>query len=104
MPLHSRRAITANDSTTDILYQLGMTQESGTETRVRALADWLGDSARVALQVAHSGTIVTVSMATPAPVHIHCIAAILWHSQEMPVSYNIRGLVSRELLRYATLE
>ena len=102
----------ANESTVDILYQLGMTQDEGTATRVRALLDWLGDSARVALQRSHAGDYMdathyvsstrvqsTTDLPNPAPAHIHCMAAILWQSHELPVSYDLAGITTRDLLR-----
>ncbi len=38
---------------------------------------------------------------SPAPAHVHCVAAILWYSHDLPVTYNIHGIVSKQLLRYA---
>lgn len=33
----------------------------------------------------------------PSPSHLHCVAAILWHSYELPVDYDLPALLSREL-------
>ena len=32
---------------------------------------------------------------SPAPAHVHCVAAILWYSHDMPVTYNLHGIVSK---------
>jgi len=110
LPLHGRVSGMANESTIDILYQLGTKQDSGTPARLKALMDWLGDSARVALQKSHGGysrdsyngmphhSMMHVDLPSPAPAHVHCVAAILWHSHELPVTYNIRAVISKELL------
>ena len=79
------------------------------------MTDWLGDSARVALQRIHGGdttqgllrdgypglprTGLAVDLPSPAPAHVHCVAAVLWESRERRVNYNLPGIVSRELLR-----
>ncbi len=36
---------------------------------------------------------------TPAPAHVHCVAAILWWSHENPVTYNLQNIVTKDLLR-----
>lgn len=33
----------------------------------------------------------------PSPSHLHCVAAILWHSYELPVDYDLHALLSRDL-------
>lgn len=33
----------------------------------------------------------------PSPSHLHCVAAILWHSYELPVDYDLPTLLNREL-------
>lgn len=33
----------------------------------------------------------------PSPSHLHCVAAILWHSYELPVDYDLPALLNREL-------
>lgn len=33
----------------------------------------------------------------PSPSHLHCVAAILWHSYELPVDYDLHVLLNREL-------
>ncbi len=110
LTLHGKVNGMANESTVDILYQLGMTQDLGTAARIKALLDWLGDSARVALQrnsmdsaPSHYPTSRLGSAAdlpNPAAAHVHCVAAILWQSQDLPVTYDLPSLVTRDLLRY----
>ena len=77
--------------------------------RVEALAQWLGDSARVALQ--RNGIYTDdayrpsprerydVGLPSPAPAHVHTIAAILWQSHELPVCYNLPDIITKDLLR-----
>ena len=100
----------ANESTIDILYQLGMTQDCGTASRIKALLQWLEDSAQLALQRARSAhqdsgynsfprRHTTPDLPAPAPAHIYCIAAILWSSQELAATYNLEELVTDHLLR-----
>ncbi|XP_076097651.1 dual E2 ubiquitin-conjugating enzyme/E3 ubiquitin-protein ligase BIRC6-like isoform X3 [Mytilus galloprovincialis] len=97
----------ANDSTVELLYQLGITQDPGTSKRVQALLNWLGDSARVALQktafssdgysrIPHHTTFM--SLPSPAPTHIHCVAVILWQSHQLPVEYNLNALITKDLI------
>jgi len=71
------------------------------------MIDWLGDSARTALQKAHGGLAegyhhygLPVDLSTAAPAHVHCVAAVLWNSQEKHVGYNLFDLVSMDLLRF----
>ena len=110
MPLHGKVNGVSNESTVDILFKLGTRQDEGTEARLKALLAWLSDSARVGLQKSsassspsgeshsvHSGQ--QADLPTPAPRHIHCIAAILWHSHDLPVSYSLASLLTRDLLR-----
>lgn len=33
----------------------------------------------------------------PSPSHLHCVAAILWHSYELLVEYDLPALLDREL-------
>ena len=35
----------------------------------------------------------------PAPAHVYCIAAALWHSQKLQLDFNLQATVSRDLLR-----
>jgi len=73
------------------------------------MLQWLGDSARVALQrkAAFSDdgyrlTPHTVPMATlpgPAPQHVHCIATALWYSCETRVDYNLSQHITKDLVR-----
>ncbi|XP_030643061.1 baculoviral IAP repeat-containing protein 6 [Chanos chanos] len=96
----------SSDSTIDILYQLGTTQDSGTKDRIQALLQWVHDSARVAA-LKRSSPIGYVGQGSspsreygllmPSPSHLHCVAAILWHSYELPVDYDLPVLLNREL-------
>ncbi|XP_067844789.1 baculoviral IAP repeat-containing protein 6 [Heptranchias perlo] len=95
----------SSDSTIDILYQLGTTQDPGTKDRIQALLKWVYDSAGVAA-LKRSGHIATVNtenitreygLLMPSPSHLHCVAAVLWHSYELPVEYDLPGLLNREL-------
>ncbi|KAJ8248503.1 hypothetical protein GJAV_G00242730 [Gymnothorax javanicus] len=95
----------SSDSTIDILYQLGTTQDPGTKDRIQALLQWVQDSSRVAA-LKRSGHMGYVSPSTspreygllmPSPSHLHCVAAILWHSYELPVDYDLPVLLNREL-------
>ncbi|KAL6101444.1 birc6 [Pungitius sinensis] len=100
----------SSDSTIDILYQLGTTQDSGTEDRIQALLQWVHDSSRVAAHKisSHMGYIGAgagsssawsreYGLLMPSPSHLHCVAAILWHSYELPVDYDLPALLNREL-------
>ncbi|KAK9411867.1 baculoviral IAP repeat-containing protein 6 [Crotalus adamanteus] len=95
----------SSDSTIDILYQLGTTQDPGTKERIQALLKWVSDSARVAA-VKKSGRVNYVcpnsstreyGLLMPSPSHLHCVAAILWHSYELLVDYDLPALLNREL-------
>ncbi|CAH1791767.1 unnamed protein product [Owenia fusiformis] len=99
----------ANDSTIEILYQLGIKQNDGSQARVQAMLQWLGDSARIALQKSaiypddgwRESPRETSSfeiLPSPAAAHVHCIAALLWHSQELGVVYDLHQVVTRDLL------
>ncbi|KAM9726353.1 LOW QUALITY PROTEIN: dual E2 ubiquitin-conjugating enzyme/E3 ubiquitin-protein ligase BIRC6 [Menidia menidia] len=98
----------SSDSTIDILYQLGTTQDPGTKDRIQALLQWVHDSSRVAahkmggpLGYAAAGSSSASSreygLLMPSPSHLHCVAAILWHSYELPVDYDLPALLDREL-------
>ncbi|XP_062862910.1 baculoviral IAP repeat-containing protein 6 isoform X2 [Trichomycterus rosablanca] len=96
----------SSDSTIDILYQLGTTQDPGTKDRIQALLQWVYDSSRVAAlkQNFPSGIMGPATsqsreygLLMPSPSHLHCVAAILWHSYELPVDYDLPALLSREL-------
>ncbi|KAK2527056.1 hypothetical protein Q9966_010515 [Columba livia] len=89
----------------DILYQLGTTQDPGTKDRIQALLKWVSDSARVAA-MKKSGRVSYVGpnsstreygLLMPSPSHLHCVAAILWHSYELLVEYDLPALLDREL-------
>ncbi|XP_077994932.1 dual E2 ubiquitin-conjugating enzyme/E3 ubiquitin-protein ligase BIRC6-like isoform X2 [Glandiceps talaboti] len=100
---------TSSDSTVDIIYQLGTTQDQGTIHRVKALVDWLGDTARVALQKhgrEHGGSFQraprTLSpaeqgLSMPSAAHVHCVSVIIWKSYEKPVEYDLPGVLTRDL-------
>ena len=99
----------ASPYTVEILYQLGITQDTGTRSRVHALLRWLADSAqshlhRTAMDRGHrmgvfapdpSSTLST----SPASEHVHCVAAILWYSHELPVDYDLLSLLTPDLIR-----
>ncbi|XP_041468480.1 baculoviral IAP repeat-containing protein 6-like isoform X2 [Lytechinus variegatus] len=88
--LLGRPSSLASDSSVDIIYQLGTGSDPGTRERVQTLLDWLGDTARVALHM-HSSyhraprtfSPIESGLLHPAPIHVHCVAAVLWatHSQ-----------------------
>uniref|UniRef100_A0A3B3YZP8 UBC core domain-containing protein n=1 Tax=Poecilia mexicana TaxID=48701 RepID=A0A3B3YZP8_9TELE len=96
----------SSDSTIDILYQLGTTQDSGTKD-IQALLHWVYDSSRVAAHkmsapagyasAGSSSSSREYGLLMPSPSHLHCVAAILWHSFELPVDYDLPGLLNREL-------
>ncbi|XP_072783307.1 dual E2 ubiquitin-conjugating enzyme/E3 ubiquitin-protein ligase BIRC6 isoform X7 [Taeniopygia guttata] len=95
----------SSDSTIDILYQLGTTQDPGTKDRIQALLKWVSDSARVAA-LKKSGRVSYIcpnsstreyGLLMPSPSHLHCVAAILWHSYELLVEYDLPALLDREL-------
>ncbi|XP_054052336.1 baculoviral IAP repeat-containing protein 6 isoform X8 [Rissa tridactyla] len=95
----------SSDSTIDILYQLGTTQDPGTKDRIQALLKWVSDSARVAA-MKKSGRVSYIcpnsstreyGLLMPSPSHLHCVAAILWHSYELLVEYDLPALLDREL-------
>ncbi|MFT7805918.1 baculoviral IAP repeat-containing protein 6 isoform X6 [Arapaima gigas] len=95
----------SSDSTIDILYQLGTTQDPGTKDRIQALLQWVHDSSRVAAlkRSGHMGYVSPSSspreygLLMPSPSHLHCVAAILWHSYELPVEYDLPALLNRQL-------
>ncbi|XP_010143351.1 PREDICTED: baculoviral IAP repeat-containing protein 6, partial [Buceros rhinoceros silvestris] len=95
----------SSDSTIDILYQLGTTQDSGTKDRIQALLKWVSDSARVAAMkksgrasyICPNSSTREYGLLMPSPSHLHCVAAILWHSYELLVEYDLPALLDREL-------
>ncbi|XP_075902304.1 dual E2 ubiquitin-conjugating enzyme/E3 ubiquitin-protein ligase BIRC6 isoform X2 [Nelusetta ayraudi] len=99
----------SSDSTIDILYQMGTTQDSGTKDRIQALLQWVHDSSQVAAHKMSPGPVgyagcYSLSASSreygllmPSPSHLHCVAAILWHSYELPVDYDLHALLSRDL-------
>ncbi|XP_062620865.1 baculoviral IAP repeat-containing protein 6-like [Saccostrea cucullata] len=111
MPYLGKVCGQANESTVELLYQLGMVQDHGTRLRVQALLSWLKDSARLALQRSSLSTSEGYrrvqqelsSLPSPAPSHIQVVSAILWQSNDLPVEYDLGGLVTRELVRYRNI-
>ncbi|KPP76527.1 baculoviral IAP repeat-containing protein 6-like, partial [Scleropages formosus] len=99
----------SSDSTIDILYQLGTTQDPGTKDRIQALLQWVHDSSRVAAlkRSGHMGYVSPSSssreygLLMPSPSHLHCVAAILWHSYELPVEYDLPALLNRQLFDWS---
>uniref|UniRef100_A0A4X1TBG9 Dual E2 ubiquitin-conjugating enzyme/E3 ubiquitin-protein ligase BIRC6 n=1 Tax=Sus scrofa TaxID=9823 RepID=A0A4X1TBG9_PIG len=95
----------SSDSTIDILYQLGTTQDPGTKDRIQALLKWVSDSARVAAMrrsgrmsyMCPNSSAIEYGLLMPSPSHLHCVAAILWHSYELLVEYDLPALLDREL-------
>uniref|UniRef100_A0A2K6ES84 Baculoviral IAP repeat containing 6 n=1 Tax=Propithecus coquereli TaxID=379532 RepID=A0A2K6ES84_PROCO len=95
----------SSDSTIDILYQLGTTQDPGTKDRIQALLKWVSDSARVAAMkrsgrinyVCPNSSAIEYGLLMPSPSHLHCVAAILWHSYELLVEYDLPALLDRDL-------
>ena len=73
--------------------------------RIQALLQWVQDSSRVAAlkRSGHMGYVSPSSspreygLLMPSPSHLHCVAAILWHSYELPVDYDLPVLLNREL-------
>jgi len=73
------------------------------------MLQWLGDSARVAIQRKsvfsdnsyRQSPFETqyVSLPGPAPLHVHCIATVLWQSCETRVEYNLSQLITKDLVR-----
>uniref|UniRef100_A0A8C3XU63 Dual E2 ubiquitin-conjugating enzyme/E3 ubiquitin-protein ligase BIRC6 n=1 Tax=Chelydra serpentina TaxID=8475 RepID=A0A8C3XU63_CHESE len=95
----------SSDSTIDILYQLGTTQDPGTKDRIQALLKWVSDSARAAAMkknvrisyICPNSSTREYGLLMPSPSHLHCVAAILWHSYELLVEYDLPALLNREL-------
>ncbi|XP_051469047.1 baculoviral IAP repeat-containing protein 6 isoform X5 [Apus apus] len=95
----------SSDSTIDILYQLGTTQDPGTKDRIQALLKWVSDSARVAAMkkggrasyICPNSSTREYGLLMPSPSHLHCVAAILWHSYELLVEYDLPALLDRDL-------
>ncbi|ESP03095.1 hypothetical protein LOTGIDRAFT_157060, partial [Lottia gigantea] len=96
----------ANESTVEIIYQLGTLQDDGSPHRVESLLKWLGDCANRNLDkvnlsnngLSHENYNSNRSTAIPAPSHIHCIAAILWQCQQLPVQYNLKQLITQDFV------
>lgn len=73
------------------------------------MLQWLGDSARVALQKRGAFSdegfrqtpheVRNLSLPGPAPLHVHCIATVLWQSCETRVEYNLSQLITKDLVR-----
>jgi len=85
------------------------------ECRIIALMNWLGDSARVALQQSNASSVLNsedtdryhpivpqsscVGLPAPAATHVHTIAAILWHNHEQIENFDISDVITTELFR-----
>lgn len=75
---------------------------------MEALLQWLSDCAQMAVQqnaiFSHDNYATSTHLRSslnqpnPAPAHVHCIAAILWQSQEIPVAYDLSAIISRGLV------
>lgn len=73
--------------------------------RIQALLKWVSDSARVAAMkrsgrmnyVCPSSSTIEYGLLMPSPSHLHCVAAILWHSYELLVEYDLPALLDQEL-------
>lgn len=77
--------------------------------RVHAFLQWLADSSQAYIQrlssvhetrlgssIPEPASPISVN---PAPEHVHCVAAILWYSQELPVTYNLLELITPNLVQ-----
>ncbi|XP_035825485.1 baculoviral IAP repeat-containing protein 6 [Aplysia californica] len=109
----------ASPYTVEILYRLGTAQDENTHVRVEALLRWLEDCANACLTSrAHatpstsagrpfggaatsmtSGGMFQNALLCPSPEHVQCVAAVLWHSVELPVSYPLHTLLTTRLIR-----
>lgn len=73
--------------------------------RIQALLKWVSDSAKMAAlkrsgrmnYMCPSSSAVEYGLLMPSPSHLHCVAAILWHSYELLVEYDLPALLDREL-------
>nr|KAG5700866.1 hypothetical protein BaRGS_012273 [Batillaria attramentaria] len=100
----------ASTYTVEILYQLGIRQDAGTRHRVQALLQWLADSAQayirrlLLMRDDHMGMCTpdpaSPLSASPAPEHVHCVAAVLWYSHELPVEYDLLQLLTPDLIQH----
>lgn len=83
-------------------------------SRIQALLQWVNDSSRVAAHKMSgpmgftspgfsSGSSREYGLLMPSPSHLHCVAAILWHSYELPVDYDLPALLSRELFESVSI-
>ncbi|XP_022332916.2 dual E2 ubiquitin-conjugating enzyme/E3 ubiquitin-protein ligase BIRC6-like isoform X4 [Crassostrea virginica] len=106
MPYLGKISGQANESTVELLYQLGIVQDPGTRLRVQALLNWLKDSANLALQKSSISSAEGYRriqqelspLPSPAPSHIQCVSAILWQSNDLPVDYDLGCLITRDLV------
>lgn len=77
--------------------------------RIQALLQWVHDSSQVASHKISgpvgcggpgfytSASLREFGLLMPSPSHLHCVAAILWHSHELPVNYDLHSLLNRDL-------
>ncbi|GFS25394.1 baculoviral IAP repeat-containing protein 6, partial [Elysia marginata] len=104
----------ASPHTVEIIYKLGTNQDENTQQRVSALLRWLEDCARANLTHYQdfessesssrsfsffNGSRGHNTLCNPSPEHVQCVAAVLWHSVELPVSYPLQRLVSVDFIR-----
>ncbi|GFO34551.1 baculoviral iap repeat-containing protein 6, partial [Plakobranchus ocellatus] len=104
----------ASPYTVEIIYRLGTTQDENTHERVAALLHWLEDCARSSLTQAqdvhparngnrsfgsYSVGLGDNTLCNPSPEHVQCIAAVLWYSMELPVTYPLHRLVNVDSIR-----
>ncbi|ELT93547.1 hypothetical protein CAPTEDRAFT_223860 [Capitella teleta] len=100
VPFQNKLRGMANESSVDILFQLGTHQDAATVHRLHAILAWLSDSATLAVQRSCAGAGLherTIDLPSPAPAHIHCIASILWHSRDL-ATFDLNQVISKDLL------
>lgn len=76
---------------------------------MQAVLQWLGASSQQAVQKnagggsdpgrEAGGCMWFSTLPNPAPAHVHCIAAVLWQSQELPVPYSLADIITMDLVR-----
>lgn len=81
--------------------------------RVEALLHWLEDCSKASVSKAYlqeqlqpgtsrggSSRLMYDTLSSPSPEHVQCVAAILWYSMELSVTYQLHKLVSVNFIRY----
>ncbi|XP_016428418.1 baculoviral IAP repeat-containing protein 6-like [Sinocyclocheilus rhinocerous] len=90
----------------EVLLQATPPHRRAQATLIQALLQWVYDSSRVAaLKQSSLSSCVGPSappsreygLLMPSPSHLHCVASVLWHSYELPVDYDLPGLLNGEL-------